>query len=102
MALAQDIKFIRRLQSIMLSEVSTILAEVSTTPNHVARRTFAQQVITNGQSVAQQFAPLIANSTNLVAANTTYDFTQLAVVTDATDAAILSQVDTLWNAMSGV
>ena len=34
--------------------------------------------------------------------DTHYDFVQLAVVTDATDAAISSQIATLWNAFAGV
>lgn len=102
MALASDAKFIRRLAALFNLEAQVVVAEVSTTPNHPIRRQLAQACIVNGQSVAQQFALTIALSTNLMAANTTYDFIQLAVVTDAGDAAIRSEIVTLWNGLAGV
>jgi hypothetical protein len=47
-------------------------------------------------------APVVATRTNIVASTVTYDFTLRAVVTDATDAAIRSQINTDWNYLAGV
>jgi hypothetical protein len=102
MALAADSKFIRRLAALFNLEAQVVIAEPINTPNHPIRRQLAQSCVTNGASVAQQFALTLALSTNLMGANTTYDFVQLAVVTDATDAAIRSQIVTLWNGLAGV
>jgi hypothetical protein len=102
MALANDIKFQRRLQALLLLEAAVVIAEDPATTSHVARRALAQSIVMDGLTVARQFAPLLSQSTNLLGANTTFDFVQLAVVTDATDAAIRSQIVTLWNGFAGV
>jgi hypothetical protein len=102
MALAFDPKFQRRLLALFLEYAQVVVAELTTVVNHPLRRQLAQQIIQNGASIVSQFAATLANSTNLVGANTTYDFVQLAVVTDATDAAISSQIATLWNGLAGV
>ena len=102
MALAEDPKFIRRLAALFNLEAQVVILESTNTPNHPIRRQLAQACVVNGSSIAQQFALTIALSTNLMAANTTYDFIQLAVVTDASDAAVRSQIVTLWNGLAGV
>jgi hypothetical protein len=102
MALAADSKFIRRLAALFNLEAQVVIAEPPATTNHILRRQLAQSCITGGLMVSSQFALTIALSTNLMAANTTYDFIQLAVVTDATDAAIRSEIATLWNGFAGV
>jgi hypothetical protein len=103
MALANDPKFIRRIAALLTQYAAgTVLTELTTVPNHPLRRQLAQQVITNSLGVAAQFSVTIAMSTNIFGANTSYDFVQLAIVTDATDAAISSQIATLWNGLAGV
>lgn len=72
-----------------------------TAVKHSARRQLAQAIITNPLGMATSLAPTICNATNLIAANTTYDFEAGAIITDASDAAIRSQIATLWNLMAG-
>src|SRR6266571_5912622 len=96
-ALANDQNFVRRLAALFNLEAQVVISESPTVENHPLRRQLAQLCITNSTSVASQFALTIALSTNLMAANTSYDFTAEAVVTDASDAAIRSQISTLWN-----
>lgn len=101
-ALANDSNFVKRLIGLFNLQAQIVIAEPTSTQYHALRRQLAQTCITQGGSIASQFALTIAFSTNLMAANTTYDFTQLAVVTDATDAAISSEISTLWNGLAGV
>ena len=106
MLLAHDATFLDRVQYLMTQNALTILAEVNTTPSHALRTQLARQVLTNPGQAAINAAPAIVGSVNLVAANTTItpatETTPQIVSTDATDAAILSQVFTIWNALAGV
>lgn len=102
MALANDAKFQRRLQALFLAEAQTVVIEAPATPNHAQRRALAQSTLTDSATTARQFAAAMATSTNIVSSNITYDFVQLAVVTDATDAAIASEISTLWSGFAGV
>ena len=62
----------------------------------------AHQIITNPAFMTQSLAHTVCNATNLVAAETTYNFEALAVETSASDAEIRSQIATLWDVMAGV
>ena len=101
-ALAADPNFQKRLSSLLLIEALAISIEPPATPNHDKRRALAQQVITQPIYMATNLGPAICNGTNLLAGNTTYNFDALAVETDATDAAIQSQIATLWDSLAGV
>jgi hypothetical protein len=101
-ALAADPNFLKRLSSLLLSEAIVIADEADTVPDHLKRRQLAQSIITQPSYMSQNLAPVICNGTNLVAANTTYNFEAGAIETSATDAEIRSQISTLWNVMAGV
>jgi hypothetical protein len=101
-ALALDQNFQRRLSGLLLAQAGAVAAEDPTTEFHTQRRILAQQILTNSQFMVPALAPTIANSTNLVVANTTYNFEAFAVETSATDAEILSQIGALWNVLAGV
>ena len=101
-ALASDQNFIKRLQSLLLSEAQVVAAEDPTTPDHAQRRQLAQQIIYQPTFQTQNLAYTIANATNLVAADTVYNFEAGAIETSASDAEIRSQIATLWNVMAGV
>lgn len=73
-----------------------------TSAKHTGRRTFAQNILTAPASVAASVALAITNATNLTGANTTFDFENGITTTDATDAAIRSQIQSLWNALAGI
>src|SRR5262245_29855479 len=99
--LATDPTFLKRLASLLNMEAQVVAGEPDTTPNHGLRRQLAQSIITNPNGMALNLAPTICNATNMIAANTTFDFASDQTLTDATDAAIRSQIATLWNIMSG-
>jgi uncharacterized membrane protein len=49
-----------------------------------------------------RLAIIIANTTNLIAGNVTYDWLNNRPITDVSDAAILSQIAAVWNMLAGV
>lgn len=102
MTLAADPNFLKRLSALLLEEAGVVAAEADTIPFHPQRRQLAQAIITNPSGMTQSLAPSITNATNLVAANTTFNFESGASETDATDAAIRSQIASLWNVLAGV
>jgi len=102
--LARDPNYLKRLESLFLSEAGTVAGE---TPNSnpdiaKARRQLAQAIITNPSGMTASLAPAICNATNLVGADTTYNFEAGCAETSATDAAIRSQIATMWNILAGV
>lgn len=101
LALAQDVYFRQRVRTLVLQEAAVIYAESAGTTGHAARVAFALKLI-QSPSLAEQTAEVIATRTNLTASNVSYDFARRAVITDATDAAILSQIATDWNLLAGV
>jgi hypothetical protein len=100
-ALGEDNRFRQRVRALMLLEAGTIYGEGAGVTNHTARANFASKVA-QSPGVAEALAPVVATRTNIVASTVTYDFTLRAVVTDATDAAIRSQINTDWNYLAGV
>ena len=102
MTLAADPNFLKRFSALLLSEAQTIAVEPPATPNHDQRRQLAQAIITNPSGMAASLAPTITNATNVVAAETTYNFEAGATETAASDAEIRSQIATLWDVMAGV
>ncbi len=67
-----------------------------------ARKDFARYVQQNTAGVEENWVMTVANRTNLVAGNTSYDFPNGRVVTDVTDAAIVAQLAADWSMMAGV
>lgn len=67
-----------------------------------ARKDFAKYVMANTAGVEDNLVMTVANRTNVLAGTTTYDFPSGSIVTDVTDAAILSQLATDWSMMAGV
>jgi hypothetical protein len=55
-----------------------------------------------GQVDASSLAPALAQRTNLVAEDVSYNFTTQSVETTATDAEIRSQIASDWNMFAGV
>ena len=100
-ALAADQNFQKRLSSLLLSEALVVADEDEATEDHQQRRQLAQQILTNPTQMAYSLGPTIANGTNLVARDTTYNFEAGAIETNATDAEIRSQIATLWSVMAG-
>lgn len=98
-ALGNDPQFQYRIRSLMLQQAAIVYAEVPANPD--TRRIFAKTLLTDPFS-AIKYAVLVANRTNILAGNTTYDFTSGHVITDVSDASIISQIATDWNMLAGV
>ena len=100
--LGNDVNFRLRARSLFLLECGAVFAEVNTTPNHSARSNFASKIV-QSPTLADTLAPALCQMTNLTGANTTFNFANGGrVETDATDAAIRSQIATSWNLFAGI
>lgn len=100
-ALAGEGTFRNRIRNLMLLEAGAVLAENPATSNHSARCTFAISLLST-PSKCDLYADWLCSRINLTSSAVTYDFAKRASVTDATDAAIRSQIATDWNVLSGL
>lgn len=100
-ALGNDADFRARVRVLMLQEAGAVYGESGATPNHSARANFASSLVKN-PGLCDAFASVLATRTNLAASEVTYNFDDLRVETDATDAEIKSQIATDWNLFAGV
>jgi hypothetical protein len=98
-ALANDPNFKARVMSLAMQQAGVVYAEDPATPNHINRSGFAKNVLNGG---GQSIPGVLVNRANLVAGNTSYDFTTSHIKTDVTDAAIASQIATDWSMLAGV
>jgi hypothetical protein len=101
-ALADDRRFVLRLENALGKVAWEVLNEVSTTPNHTERAQYANRVLANPQQTAQQLASSFVGRPNVFGFATSYDFTVGAVVTAAGDPDIESQLHTDWSQLAGV
>lgn len=99
-SLAEDPLFRQRCRNIILQQAAVVYNEGAVT-GHAARAAFAVKLL-QSPGFADQLVQVIVTRTNLVAGTVTYDFNSRAVVTDVSDAAILSQVASDWSMFSGV
>lgn len=99
--LGNDVQFRQRVRSLFLLEAGVVYNEAGATPNHAARALFASKLVQQ-PSIADTFAPSLAQRTNLIAANTTFNFNAARLEIDASDASIRSQIATDWNMFAGV
>ena len=99
MSLANSLQFRTRLMYLMTQQARTVKAEVLNTSCHSLRSNYANTVIGNPSSAAVNAAVMMVGGVNLIGTvigNTDPDL----IDSSATDAAILSQVATFWNALS--
>lgn len=101
MALAHDAQFLNRVQFNLCVVALQVVNEGAGVTNHTERRAFAAAVLGDPGRAAAPLAVSLVGAVNLVTATTTIN-PDLSVTTDATDAAIQSQMNTLWNAWAGV
>lgn len=98
-ALANDASFRQRINALAIQVAGEVYSEASNTDSHPIRAAFARNVL-NG--AGQNIASVIVYRTNLSASTVTYNFSNGHIETDATDAAISSQIMTDWNMLAGV
>lgn len=101
--LASDPTFHARVRAALAIVAWQVIEENSNTANHALREAYARNtVLPNLALVAVQISPSLVERTNLIGADTTYDFVSGNIVTAATDAAIESQLSSDWNVLAGV
>jgi hypothetical protein len=99
MLLAKDAAFLTRLQYLMVQQARVVKAEDPATAQHAGRSNYATTVINNPYQAAMQGAPTIVGGPNVIGTVTLED---TGPVTTASDAALLSQIATFWNALAGL
>ena len=100
-ALSNDGQFARRIRVLVLEICAQVRGEDVNTPNHAGRVNFANGIIKSPGS-ADGLAQVLVTRTNLLQSTISYNFANQAVVTDASDAAILSQIATDWEFLAGI
>lgn len=100
-ALGRDSAFIARTMTLVYQICAQVYGEDPATPNHSARAAYANKLLQT-QGLAGSIAPILVTRTNLANSTITYSFLDGQVQTDATDAAILSQIATDWNMLAGI
>lgn len=100
-ALGNDSHFRQRIRALFLLEGGVVYAESAGTANHTARANFASK-LAQTPGFAETLAPALAQRTNLTASTVTHNFDAQRVESNATDAAIRSQIATDWNYFAGV
>lgn len=99
-ALGRDSQFQYRVSALIIQQAAVVYAQAPG-PAPDTRRLFAKSILTNPDQ-ALRLAAVVANRPNLIAGTTSYDFASWHVVTDVTDAAIASQINTDWDMLASV
>jgi len=104
MALTRDTGpggFMERVQAMLASTCTTVLAEPAATPHHQSRAFYAQSVVHQPQQAATQAGPQVVMGINVI--NTTvYNEADKTATCTIADLDLQSQIMTLWNALAGI
>jgi hypothetical protein len=100
MKLATDVDFLQRLQYNLVTQARVVLSETGVGATHAKRAAYAINVINSPENYARVAAVMVSGGVNLVG-TVTIDGTGKAT-SSVTDAALLSQVATYWNALAGI
>lgn len=99
MQLVASSLFRGRVQYLLSQQATVVKAELLATTCHPKRSLFADAVISSPDGIAQQVSVLIAGSTNVIG-TVVFNANPNLIDSSATDAAMLSQIATLWNVFS--
>lgn len=104
MALAASAHLQSRVKAILSKVTFAVISEPAATYGHEARMSYAREILRQLDFYTSQLAYYLVERPNLANDNvtTSFDFDIGAVVTDATDAAIESQINADWNSLAGV
>lgn len=98
--LANDQHFRERVRALVLQQAAVVYAEAPSTP-HAVRAALAAKVL-NNVGVAEALAAVLVTRTNISGSAVSFDYTLGHHITDASDAAILSQIASDWSMLAGV
>lgn len=99
--LADDQNFRARIRTLVLQQAAVVYIEGTGVTGHAVRAALAAKVIGN-TGFADALANVLVTRTNLSGSAVTFDYTLGHHVTDASDAAILSQIASDWSMLAGV
>jgi hypothetical protein len=97
--LAQSPAFQSRCAMTMCDVATTVLNETGVGDTHAKRAQYANLVLSNPNAMAAGAAMTIAQSANVKG---TIAITDDGATSSVTDAALLSQISSLWNVLAGV
>lgn len=101
MKLAKDADFLDRVAYNLVKTAVNVKAEALNTAGHAQRSLYANNVISAPESFARVASVMIVGGVNVIGTVTIDEPTGKATST-ITDAALFSQINTFWNALSGV
>jgi hypothetical protein len=99
MQLVSSPLFLNRMQYLLAQQARTVLTEASNTAHHTRRAQYASDVVNSPASKAASAAVLVVGGVNVI--NTVIGSAP-NFDSSATDAAMLSQIATFWNALAGI
>lgn len=100
LALGRDVGFQLRCRPLFLQQAAVVYAESGATTGHATRVLLANK-ITQTVGASDSLCAALATRTNLAGSTVTYNFDKQCVETDASDAAISSQIATDWSLFAG-
>jgi len=100
-ALGSDASWRLRIKGLMFQIAAQVYSEDPGTTSHTARVNFAYKVVST-PGLPESYAAWFTTRTNVTGTNITYNFADGQIGSDATDAALLSQIATDWNFLAGV
>lgn len=100
-ALSRDSSWAQRVQSLLIQQAAVVYSESIDVVSHATRVAYAKAILANPSGYTG-VAVTIANRTNIIGSNITYNFSDGHIVSDVTDAAISSQIASDWNMLAGV
>jgi hypothetical protein len=99
MVLVSSPLFLNRMQYLMDMQARTVLAEALNVAHHTRRAEYASDVVSNPAVKSSTAAVMVVGGVNLIGTVTGSGPT---ADSSASDASILSQIATFWNAMAGI
>lgn len=100
MTLVTSPVFLQRVQYLAVQQARVVLAETGVGTTHAARATYAKSVVASPASRAAEASVMLVGGTNLI--GPAISGTSPNVDSAVTDAALLAQIATFWNALAGI
>jgi len=100
--LAAAAHFRTRVKDCLVNVAFQVLSQGKDNAAEIVRYNYARSVIQSPDAAASSTVSWLVERTNLLSANTTFNWDINEPVTDATDAAIQSQLMSDWDVMAGV
>lgn len=100
MQLVASALFLNRMQYLLVQQALVVLSEALATAHHAARARYAGVIVSQPASQAAIAAVMVVGGVNLTSEAITGS--GATADTTATDAEMLSQIATFWNALAGI